>query len=122
MSGGIATRLPAGAVLLTGDAIIAAADAVRVAQRWRRGQGLGPSVAWDRLLGILDLMTDHGPADTEPEPVAQDDVVDIPTAAALLGCSPRQARRLASTLGGRKLSGVWYLDRIAVAEHVGGTH
>lgn len=119
MTGGTATRLPAASVLLTGEAVAAAAEAIRAAQRYRALCGMPPSAAWARLAVVLDV-ADLGHPDSAPGPVRHDEGMDAATAAGLLGCSERTARRLAPSLGGRKQGGVWVLDSLAVREHIDG--
>lgn len=111
--------IPAGSVLLTGQSVEACRYAVDVAQRSRARNGLPPSTALAQLAGALSAA---GQADMPEEPEGQPDNVTTTEAAALLGCSERQARRLAPALGGRLTGGRWLLDRVAVAEHIeGGT-
>lgn len=119
MSGGTATRLPAGSVLLTGEAVAAVAAALRVAQRERARNALPPLAAWARLAVVLDV-AEVGHPDSLPGPARHDECMDAATAAGLLGCSERTARRLAPSLGGRKQGGVWVLDSLAVREHIEG--
>ena len=109
-----AYRLPAGSVLLTGSALDAARYAVDVAQRARARNGLPPSTALARLAAAL---SPAGQTDNPNEPTGEADDMTTEEAARLLGCSPRQARRLAPALGGRLTGGRWLLDRVAVAEH-----
>lgn len=120
MTSGTATRLQAGSVLLTGEAVTSAAEAVRVAQRARRNSGLPPSVAWARLEVVLSGLAEVGHPANPAGPVGEHDYMDAATAAGLLGCSERTARRKAPALGGRKSGGVWLLDALAVREHLDG--
>lgn len=112
-----AVRLPAGAVLLTGDALAAVRYAVTVAQRARARNGLPPSVALARLAAVV---SPAGHADAPDEPAGESDYVTTDEAAALLGFSARQIRRLAPGLGGHIIGGRWLLDRRAVTEHIQG--
>ncbi len=111
------TVLPAGAVLLAGDALDVAQYAVRLAQDSRRRNGLPPSTALAKLAYALAA---PGQSDSTDEPAEQPDFVDIGQAVQLLGVSPRTARRLARRLGGRMVGGRWLLDRQAVLEHAEG--
>lgn len=110
-------------VLLTGSALDAARFCVEVAQRARRRNGLPPSVAIARLAAAL-APTGLGDApQTEvehPEGGAVQEVVSTREAAELLGCSPRQARRLAPLLGGRLIGGRLALDRQCILDHLEG--
>ncbi|MFD6676062.1 hypothetical protein ACFWDA_17045 [Rhodococcus zopfii] len=109
-----------GALLLTGDSITAVRYAVRVALAARHRNGLP---AHPLLVELAAAVADPGTTDTEPEPAQQDhtELIDTREAARMLGCSNRQARRLAPLLGGRIHAGRWLLDRDAVTEHIEGT-
>lgn len=111
-------RLPPGAVLLTGTALDAARYAVDVTQRARARNGLPPSSALARLAAALAA---PGQTDTAEEAPGQGDYMTTDEAAHLLGCSTRQARRLAPALGGQLVGGRWLVDRLAVTEHTEGT-
>lgn len=104
-------------VLLTGSALDAARYCVEVAQRARARNGLPRSVALARL---ADALSPAGHADTPHEAPGEHDDMTTDEAARLLGCTARQARRLAPVLGGRLVGGRWLLDRQAVAEHLEG--
>ncbi len=94
---------------------------VAQAQRARRGDGLPPSPALERLAAAL---ADLGHTDVPEVPEQHDG--DMQTtftaaeAAQVLGTSERTARRLAPALGGRKHAGTWLLDAAAVHEHLEG--
>lgn len=47
--------------------------------------------------------------------------VPLDEAADRLGVSLRQARRLAPRVGGRKIGGRWFVDEMALREHIEGT-
>ncbi|CAL8980360.1 hypothetical protein PROP_03139 [Propionicimonas sp. T2.31MG-18] len=116
-----ATRLPADAVLLTGAAVTRTLEAVRFAQQYRRQIGLSPSVAWARLEIVLgEGVAERGQTDSPNSPIQDAGFVDIATAAQMLECSERTARRLAPRLGGRKQAGVWLVDSTAIREHIAG--
>lgn len=112
-----AVRVPAGAVLLTGDDVVLVVKAVQTAQRVRRSHGHADHPGWTRLAGLLSGV---GQPDSPPEPAGDACNMTINEAAELLKCSPRTVRRQASGLGGNKVGGVWLLDPAAVAEHVAG--
>lgn len=110
-------------VLLTGSAIDAVLYAVDLAQRARGHNGLPPS----RMLAALaEALAAPGQTDTATEPVRHPEGVGVretvstQEAANLLGRSPRTVRRLAPQLGGRRVGGVWLLDRQAVTEEAEG--
>ena len=107
-------------VLLTGSAIDAVVLAIELAQSARARNGLPPSTMFAALHQAL---SPTGQADIAQEPTEQScsrDMVPSVEAAQLLGCSPRQARRLAPSLGGSQVGGRWLLDRQAITEHVEG--
>ncbi len=111
-------RLPADAVLLTGNALDAARYAVHIAQDHRRRNGLPPLAA---LAALAAAMSPGGHADTPAPLVGEADYMTTDEAAALLGCSERHVRRMAPALGGRLVGGRWLVDRQAVAEHIEGS-
>lgn len=110
-------RIPAGALLLDGAALDAARYAVRVAQRARARNGLPPSV---QLARLGEALSAAGPADAADDDHGQPDAMTTTEAAAQLGCSERQVRRMALRLGGQLVGGRWLLDRTAVSEHLEG--
>lgn len=112
-------RLPVGALVVVGEDIDLVRYCVRVAQRARRRNALPPLHGLDRLAAACNV-TVGGHADAEPDHGGDDELMDTETAARVLGCSPRQARRLAPLLGGRRVGGRWLLDPQAVAEHHDG--
>lgn len=114
------------AVILTGDAARAALQAVLIAIRSRRLSGLPNSAAYTELAQALaDAATADGQSDVPKHAVGQGFPAEVPTvpiddAAARLGLSPRQVRRLAPKLGGRIIGGRWLLDEQAIREHLQG--
>ena len=118
-------QLLGNAILLQGPALEALDYAVKVAQRSRRRNGLPDSGALLRLSRAFENLSVAGQSDTAPESVAETEEVEewitTDTAAHLLGCSSRQARRLAPALGGRLAGGRWLLDPHIVREHIEGT-
>ena len=113
-------------VLLTGGALDAARYCVEVAQRARARNGLPPSVTIARLAAALaptgqgDAPDDVGEQSGSGPVSALQEVVGTREAAGLLGCSPRQARRLAPLLGGRLIGGRLALDRQSILDHLEG--
>jgi len=111
-------RLPAGAVLLDGEALRLVAYCVATAERTRRRNGLPPLPG---LVRLREALTAPGHPDADPEPVGDAESVTTAEAARLLGCSERTIRRQAARLGGRNVGGRWLLDRAAVEEHRAGS-
>jgi hypothetical protein len=114
------------AVILTGDWVQTTLQAVLIATRSRRHNGLPNNAAHTELAQALaDAMAANGRADV-PEPVdvqrfpAELPTVTVDDAAQQLGLSRRQARRLAPRLGGRLIAGRWLLDQTAINEHKEG--
>lgn len=107
-------RLPAGAVLIDGEALGLMRYTVEVTQRARARNGLPPSRHLAQLAALLAV---DGHADSSDDPASEADYVSTEEAADLLGCSTRTARRLAPQLGGQRIAGRWVLDRLAIAEH-----
>jgi hypothetical protein len=112
-------------VVLTGPAARAAADALLIAIRSRRVNGLPRSAHYDAIAAAL--VSAAGQSDGRKTTAAQHErmeinppTVPVPDAARDLGLSVRQTRRLAPKLGGRIVGGRWLLDAQAVAEHVNG--
>jgi hypothetical protein len=111
-------------VLLTGETLHACRDLVLIGCRSRRLSGLPDS----RLYGALaDALTQaasaNGHTDVPETVVVHSSVqptVTIGEAAHMLKLSPRQSRRLAPKLGGRKRAGRWLLDGQAIREHMQG--
>lgn len=111
-------------VLLTGRPLEVALFAVEVAQRSRARNGLPPMQS---LEALRVAMSPRGHADGAEGVGGQagdqdEEMVSTQVAAQLLGCSNRQARRLAPLLGGRLVGGRWLVDRQAVNEHNAGGH
>jgi hypothetical protein len=112
------------AVVLTGESLRAALQAVLIAKRTRKLNGHPDSTADLELAQALIAATSaNGHSDVrEPEelkdyPQREPPTVPIAEAARQLGLSERQARRLAPKLGGRKIGGQWFLDQNACDEH-----
>lgn len=113
-----AARLPAGTVVLTGDALGLVAAALQVAQRDRARQGLPPSAGW-RALQALVSPSGHGDSPEGADP--DHGSMSTSEAAAALGVSPRTVRRKASALGGRLVAGVLVFDAVTILEHKHGS-
>lgn len=108
--------------------------AIRLAQRARARDGLPPLRQFAQLAAactppVSDPVTDPGQSDSPNTALEHDgqqqttsgQVVGITEAAALLGVSPRTARRLAPRLDGRRTGGVWTIPRDALDDHQNGT-
>ncbi|NKS20860.1 hypothetical protein GS467_06500 [Rhodococcus hoagii] len=109
------------AVLLQGSALTAARHAIRAAQHKRNRDGLVPSPTLVELDAALVSALGHpdvrDEVDLSPS-VHESDDITIADAAALLGVSDRQCRRLATQLGGRVIGGRWLLDRQTVNDYL----
>lgn len=110
----LAFRLPAGAVVLAGEALDAVCYAVGVAQEARVRNGLPRSRGLDQLAAIVAA---PGHPDSPEADLGEADRMTTTEAAQMLGCSARTVRRLAPGLGGRQCGGQWFVDRQAVTEH-----
>jgi len=114
-------------VILTGESLRAALQAVLIAARVRTRNGLPNSAAHLALAKALGAaMSANGHSDVrEPEelqhyPQQEPPTVTVAEAARQLGLSERQTRRRAPQLGGKRIGGVWLLDQDAIAEHKEG--
>lgn len=116
------------AVVLTGEALNTTRQAVLIAVRSRRLNGLPPSTGYAAILDAINCaMTAEGQTVSTASPSEDSVPHDAPTvpladAARRLGYSRRHARRLAPLLGGRKVAGRWLVDAQAVTEHTEGHH
>ncbi|AYA23967.1 MULTISPECIES: helix-turn-helix domain-containing protein [Rhodococcus] len=112
-------HLAPGVVLLTGDALTTVRYAVRVAIAARHRNGYPVP---RELTELAAAVTEPGTTDTEPTRAqhTSTELLDIQETARMLGCSQRQARRLAPQLDGHLHAGRWLIPRAAVDEHVKG--
>ncbi len=114
-------------VVLTGEWLRVAAQAVKIAERHRQRNGVAASRSYAMLRDALSqAMAASGHADTEQVAVLGTFSHDHPTVpiervAEQLGISVRTARRKADKLGGRKIGGRWFCDELAVREHCDGS-
>lgn len=107
-------RIDHGAVVLAGEHLAAAREAVRIARAARARNGLPEARALAELAGLLA----PGPQrDGCQQPQEHAEPMSTRQAADLLGVSPRQVRRLASRLGGYTIAGRLVLDPDAVRQH-----
>ncbi len=113
------TRLPPGAVLLSGAGLELVRYAVETTVRVRRVNGLPPSLGLQQLADALAVPGQPDSPDESPRDPGFE--VDCHEASRMLGVSERTARRLAPKLGGRRVGGRWLLDRQAIRDHLEGT-
>jgi hypothetical protein len=114
------------AVILTGESVEAALQAVLIAARARTRNGLPNSAAHLELAkAFTTAMSAARQCDVaEPEPLQhypqQQPTVTIRDAAQQLNLSYRQTQRLAPKLAGKLIAGRWLLDQDAIDEHKKG--
>lgn len=111
-------------VVLTDSAVRLAYECVLMAYRQRRLSGY-PTGSIEQLAQALNAaMSAGGHSDVresdEAQPVHMEPTVPLEEAATRLGVCHRQARRLAPRLGGKKRGGRWFVDEIALCEHLEG--
>jgi hypothetical protein len=115
------------AVILTGEWLHSTRQALLIAARARKHNGLPVSSA-DQVVfeALTRAMAARGQTDV-PEPAdlrdypQQQPTVTIEDAAKQLRLSERHTRRIAPKLGGKKIAGVgWLLDQVAINEHIAG--
>lgn len=109
-------------VVLTGPALRAALECAIIAIRHRRLSGLATATYEDLAAELHAALTAAGHPAVPTPPAVHPELVStpalpIPDAAALLGLSARQTRRLAPQLGGKLIGGRWLVDEVAVREH-----
>lgn len=115
-----------GVVVISGTAARTLCEAVLIAERARRSSGLPVSRDYSTLAAELHAaVSASGQSDVravpDPDPDVVEPTVPIEQAAAELGLSKRQTRRLAPVLGGRIVGGRWLLDQQAIREHIEGS-
>jgi len=113
------------AVILTGGAARAALQAALIAIRARRANGLPDSEMYRELARALaQVESANGHSDIRERVVVEHlsvgPTVPLVEAAARLGLSDRQLRRLAPRLGGKKIGGTWLVDEQALEEAIEG--
>lgn len=115
-------RLAPDVLLLTGTAVEALRFAVVVAitARHRNGLRVPPHLA-ELAAELADSGQSDGKAlgDSNTE-TRHTRWITTEEAAQMIGCSNRQARRLAPQLDGKLAGGRWLLDRDAVLDHIEG--
>jgi hypothetical protein len=113
------------ALILTGDSLKDALDAVLIAARTRTRNGLSDSTLLAIAKAIATAMSANGPSDVRSAPELQHYPQLVPTvtvadAAQQLNCTHRHVTRIAPKLGGKKIAGRWLLDQDAIDEHKEG--
>jgi hypothetical protein len=115
-----------GVVVLNGPALRSALQATLIATRNRKLSGL-PTQTYDALACELHAaMAAAGQSVIDQTELAQPDAMDehptvpLAEASARLNISDRQARRRAPQLGGKKIAGRWFVDEIALRQHIEG--
>ena len=114
------------AVILTGESLKHALDAVLIAARGRTLNGLPNSATHLELAkAFTAAMSARGHSDVrEPEELQHYPqavpTVTVAEAAIQLELTERQTRRHAPKLGGKKIAGRWLLDQDAIDEHKKG--
>ena len=114
-----------GVVVLHGAMLKVCLDALLIATRARKLNGLPISAAHRELAAALTAaVTVDGHVDVPETPAVTPSIerptITIEQAATTLGVSRRQTRRLAPKLGGRIVAGRWLLDEQAIDEHMKG--
>jgi hypothetical protein len=99
-------------VVLSGPSLAAALQAVRIAARQRGLNGVRPSADWGQL---VEAFTTALSADGREPVAAQQEWVSTRQAATILGCSERQARRIAAQVGHR-VGRQWLIPKDALPE------
>lgn len=115
-------------VIVTGPALQLVLNCAAIAVKQRKMSGLPFSTTpYESLVCELrDAMAADGHsvirsgAVRDPVPVDEQPTVPLAEAAALLHISDRQARRRARQLGGRKIAGRWFVDELALGQHLEG--
>ena len=112
------------AVVLTGEWLEAAMQAVLIAARARARNGLpnsGSHLALAQALNAAMSARGHSDGrvieDWEDHLQQEPPTVTVAEAARQLGLSERHTRRRAPQLGGKRIGGVWLLDQDAIDEH-----
>jgi hypothetical protein len=115
-----------GAVVLTGEWLRAARQAVLIADRARQHNGLPSSTTYIGLAkAFTSALSAVGHSDVRgleeiqnyPQPSP---TVTVADAAQQLQCTQRHIRRNAIKLGGKKIGRQWLLDQTAIDEHKEG--
>lgn len=97
----------------------AAAEAILTRRRRRE---FVPTPLQSALARIDDMLTSGIAANgnDRKDAAAQSESIDINTAAALIGLTPRRVRQLAPQLGGERVGGRWIFQRREILEHADG--
>ncbi|WP_193043166.1 hypothetical protein [Mycolicibacterium baixiangningiae] len=115
-----------GVVVLSGQALRAARDCALIAVKHRKMSGV-PYQAYEALacelnetMAAAGQSVNGSPAVRKAAGVDEQPTVPIAEAAARLRISVRQARRVAPKLGGRMIAGRWFVDELALRQHLEG--
>ena len=115
-----------GVVVLSGPALRPARDMALIAIRNRKLSGLpyrtfeAIACEFDAAMAAAGQSDVRSPAVCNPVPMENQPTVPIAEAAVRLKLSVRQARRLAPDLGGQQIGGRWFVDELALREHIEG--
>lgn len=114
-----------GVVVLSGPALRTALECALAAIRASRPAGRSPRAYEALACELRAAMAVDGHSDVRATPISHpvpmQPTVPLDDAAERLNISIRQARRRAPQLGGQKISGRWFVDELALREHIGGT-
>lgn len=82
-----------------------------------RRQRLGAPIP-QRVRDLLAYVSAGGhQTGCDPAQSGHDDLIDAETAATIIGCTPRHARRLAADLDGKQIGREWIFSRRTVTEY-----
>lgn len=115
-----------GVVVVSGPALRTTLQGQLIAIRQRRMSGLPTDQFEDLAAELRAAMSaaSHSdvrlPAVCDSVPVEQQPTVPVAEAAVRLKLSVRQATRRALQLGGKKIAGRWFVDELALREHIEG--
>jgi excisionase family DNA binding protein len=110
-------RLPASCVVLTGEHLAAAREAVRIARLARERNNLSdPPI----LIELAELLQPCPRGDVPEVPISDHEAMTTREVAELLGVSPRHVRRLAPGLDGFTKGGRLLFPADAVRQHLIG--
>jgi hypothetical protein len=114
-----------GVVVLSGPALRAALECALIAIKHRKWAGV-PYLTFEALACEFgEAMAAAGHSDVRSPAIrksvaVEQPIVPIAEAAARLGISCRQGRRLVPKLGGQIIAGRWFVDETALNEHIEG--
>lgn len=113
-----------GIVVLTGPALRTTLQATLIAVKQRKLSGLSIQTFEAVACELAAAMAAAGHSDIDKTSISKavpmQPTMPLAEAAERLGISTRQARRIAPKLGGRKIAGRWFVDEIALRQHIEG--